>query len=361
MKARDSAQPMQSRAEAGLSRKPVLEVRNLQLGVSSRRGRALAVDGVGFTISPGQTLGLIGESGSGKSLTGLALIGLLPRPAVTLVGGEIIFKGEDLARKSFSQMRDYRGRHISMVLQDPLSALNPVLSIEDQICEALKLHTGLQGAALRERALELLKMMRIPAAEERLKAYPHQLSGGMRQRVVGAIAIAGGPEILIADEPTTALDVTVQAAYLDLLREIQQRTGLGMLFITHDFSVVGDICHDVAVMYGGRIVEKGKTEDIFDRPSHPYTKALLRSVPDVTKSPKRLASIAGSPPSVFGMSSGCRFHPRCWLHERLGRPERCVTHVPPLEEKLPNHESACHFHDEALKEEIDVMADLPTD
>jgi oligopeptide/dipeptide ABC transporter ATP-binding protein len=331
----------------------VLSVRGLTIVVESRRGSGVAVDNVSFALRRGRTLGLVGESGSGKSLTALALMGLLPKPAVRLAGGSIIFGGEDLAQLSFEEMRPYRGRHISMILQDPLGALNPVFSIADQIYEPLKQHKRLSGAALRQRAVDLLTMMWIPSAKLRLRSYPHQLSGGMRQRVVGAISLAGDPEIIIADEPTTALDVTVQASYLQLLKDIQDRSRLAMLFITHDFGVVGDICQDVAVMYGGRIVEMGPTSAIFSNPSHPYTKALLRSVPDVHAPPKRLVSIPGVPPSILDLPSGCRFHTRCWLHHQLGNPRRCREETPQLVEGNSQQAAACHFVEESRRSDIE--------
>ncbi|WP_417725138.1 ABC transporter ATP-binding protein [Salipiger sp.] len=321
----------------------VLRVEGLTISVGNRRGSGVVVEDVSFALRRGRTLGLIGESGSGKSVTALALLGLLPGAALSLTRGSIRFRGTDLAQLDSEGIRRFRGRYLSMVLQDPLSALNPVLSVGSQLSEPLRLHTKLRGGRLRQRAVELLELMKIPSPARRLKAYPHEMSGGMRQRVVGAIGIAADPEVLIADEPTTALDVTVQAAYLALLKEIQAKTGLGILFITHDFAVVGEICQDVAVMYAGRIVETGTTEEIFGQARHPYTRALLRSVPDVSRPPERLASIPGTPPSVFAMPSGCRFHPRCRLHEKLGRPAICCTRAPDLVTGAPGRAAACHF------------------
>lgn len=333
----------------------LMTVRNLSIRVATRRGDGVAVDNVSFTLRKGRTLGLIGESGSGKSITALSLLGLLPKPALELSGGSIEYSGADLAKMDPDAIRKYRGCDISMVLQDPLSALNPVLSIGEQLYEPLRLHKNLSGDALRARAIELLRLMKISSPEARLSAYPHQLSGGMRQRVVGAIGIAGDPKIMVADEPTTALDVTVQAAYIALLKDIQQKTGLSILFITHDFAVVREICHDVAVMYAGRIVETGSTEQIFGNPQHPYTKALLRSVPDVSQTPDRLASIPGTPPSVFKMPSGCRFHKRCWLHEKMGCPSICQTDVPALLERSAGQSAACHFADELAQASDDAL------
>jgi oligopeptide/dipeptide ABC transporter ATP-binding protein len=339
----------------------VLSVRNLQVHVRTRRGIGHAVDGVSFDLFEGETLGLVGESGCGKSLTSLALVGLLPKPAAWAAGGQILFRGKDLLPLRQEEMRRYRGKHIAMVLQDPLSALNPVFTVQNQLFEPLRLHKKLRGEALRSRAVELLRLMRIPAPEERLRSYPHQFSGGMRQRVVGAIGISGDPEVLIADEPTTALDVTVQAAYLDLLRDIQQRTRLAVLFITHDFGIVGDICHRVAVMYAGRMVETAPVKTVLKRAAHPYTKALLRSVPDLREGSERLVSISGAPPSVYNHPSGCRFHPRCWLYERLGSPERCRVQVPALTtvEGAADQQIACHFPAESLANEVDATTRAP--
>ena len=240
---------------------PILEVRDLQTYFFTRRGVGKAVDGVSFTLHRGETLGLVGESGCGKSLTCLSIVRLHPRPASRIVGGQVLFRGEDLLARPEREMRRVRGRHVAMVLQDPMTALNPVFTVGDQVAEPLRLHQRLRGRTLRERVLEVMRLVRIPGAETRLGSYPHQFSGGMRQRTVGAIALACDPEVLLADEPTTALDVTIQAAYLALLREIQARTGLAILFVTHDFAVVARMCDRVAVMYAGRIVELGDTAD----------------------------------------------------------------------------------------------------
>jgi oligopeptide/dipeptide ABC transporter ATP-binding protein len=318
---------------------PVLEVRDLRTYVHTQDRVGKAVDGVSFALHPAETLGLVGESGCGKSMTALSILGLQPRPAAHLVGGEILFRGENLVGKTPRALRRYRGRRIALILQDPMTALNPVFTIGSQIAEPLRLHQRLRGRRLRARAIELLQLLRIPAAAERLRSFPHQLSGGMRQRAVGAIAISCGPEVLIADEPTTALDVTVQAAYLALLKEIQQRTGVAILFITHDFGVVARMCDRVAVMYAGRIVETAATAELFDRPAHPYTEALLRSVPDVTTPTRRLASIEGQPPSIYALPAGCAFAPRC--------PDvmsRCRESFPPEVELGRAHSVRCWKH-----------------
>ena len=289
----------------------VLDVRNLRIHVVTRRGIGRAVDGINFTLKAAETLGLVGESGSGKSLTSLAILGLQPQPAARIAGGEILFRGTDLLKKRPAELQEYRGRRIAMVLQDPMTALNPVFSVARQLYEPLRLHRHLYGVELRKEAIELLRLLHIPAPATRLKSYPHQLSGGLRQRVVGAIAVSCHPEILIADEPTTSLDVTVQAHYLALLNAIQKKTGTSILFITHDFSVVSRMCDRVAVMYAGRIVETATARDTFERPAHPYTEALLKSVPDLSKPVSRLPSIQGSPPSIYNRPSGCPFAPRC--------------------------------------------------
>jgi len=318
----------------------LLRVEDLRIRFVGRKGEGYAVNGISFEIRRGETLGLVGESGSGKSVTSLAVVGLLPPGSE--VTGRILFRGVDLASMPQEELRGYRGKHIAMVLQDPLSALHPLFRVERQIAEPLKLHRGLSGAGLRNQIIELMRMLRIPKPEERLDSYPHQFSGGMRQRVVSAIALAGEPELLIADEPTTALDVTVQAAYLKLLKDIQRNKNLSLLFVSHDLSVIAELCHRVAVMYSGTIVEMAPVDQILTTPRHPYTKALLESIPDVRKESQRLTSIEGSPPSIYDRPSGCSFHPRCARYESLGRPERCRDREPPLI-KVGSASAACHF------------------
>lgn len=329
---------------------PILSVENLAIEMRSRLGVGHAVSGVSFTVRRGETLGLVGESGSGKSLTASAILQLLPKPIANITSGMINFNGSDLLTKSANQMRKIRGRHISMVLQDPLSALNPVFTIGSQLREPLRLHTALKGTALTDRAVELLDLMKIPQPRERLSSYPHQFSGGMRQRVVGSIAIAAEPELLIADEPTTALDVTVQAAYLELLKGLNDRTDMAMLFITHDFGVVRSVCDRVAVMYAGMLAEVAPTRTIFSMPRHPYTRALIDAVPDIRRPTQQLVAIGGSPPSIYDQPPGCRFHPRCSLYRTLGEPERCRNIVPTLEtaDAGSGSAAACHFTEEAV-------------
>lgn len=311
---------------------PVLEVRDLTTRFKTRRGIGTAVNRVSFDLHEGETLGLVGESGSGKSMTALSIVRLNPTPASEIVHGEVRLRGTDLLKLPERRMRQYRGGHIGMILQDPQTALNPMFTIGDQLAEPLRVHLGLSGAALRKRAVELLTLLRVPDPEHRLSQYPHQLSGGTRQRIVGAIALSCKPEVIIADEPTTSLDVTVQETYLELLKDIQREMGVAILFITHDLGVVARMCDRVAVMYAGRIVEEGVTSDVLHNPSHPYTEALLRSVPLVGLAPQRLESISGQPPSIFDPTEGCPFAPRCaYVHAR------CWSTYPPLTETARAH------------------------
>lgn len=291
-------------------REVVLEVKNLQTQFHTKWGLVKAVDGVSFTVRRGETLGVVGESGSGKSITALSLMRLVPAPAARIVGGEVILNGRDLLRLSEGEMTRVRGREISMILQDPMQALNPVLKIGDQVGETIRIHQGLSGRQLLDKVIDALKRVRIAAPEARVNDYPHHLSGGMRQRVVGAIGISSGPSVLIADEPTTALDVTVQAAYLRLLRQIQEEQGIAIVFITHDFGVVAKMCDRVAVMYAGRIVELADVRTIFGNPLHEYTKALIRSVPSAEVEPGHLPQIEGQPPLLHDLPPGDAFAPR---------------------------------------------------
>jgi oligopeptide/dipeptide ABC transporter ATP-binding protein len=290
---------------------PLLVVEDLKTHFFTRRGVTKAVDGVSFTLDAGETLALVGESGSGKSVTCLSLVRLVPEPAGKIVGGRVLFDGEDLLQKSPAQMRHVRGKQIAMVLQDPMTSLNPALTIATQVGEVVRLHQGLRGAPLRARVLEALSRLRIPGAATRLRAYQHQLSGGMRQRVSSAIAMACAPRLLIADEPTTSLDVTIQAQYLDLLKDVQRSTGVAVILVTHDFGIVAANADRVAVMYAGRIVEIGSTLDVFNHPAHPYTRALLRCLPDVELKRQRLVEIGGQPPDLARLPPGCPFAPRC--------------------------------------------------
>jgi oligopeptide/dipeptide ABC transporter ATP-binding protein len=289
---------------------PLLSVVGLRAHLFTRYGVVKAVDDVSFTVSRGETLGLVGESGSGKTMTCLALLRLLPAGG-RIVGGSVRYAGDDLLGKSEREMRRIRGKHIAMILQDPMTSLNPVLSVGDQVSEPIRRHQRLGLAAARRRAIEALTSVRIPAAAERIADYPHQLSGGMRQRVMGAIALSCAPGLLIADEPTTSLDVTIQAQYLALLQEVQHTHGVAIIFVTHDLGIVAKICRRVAVMYAGKIVELVPVEDLFDDPLHPYSRALLGAIPRADRKEPRLPTIEGQPPQLSALGAGCAFAPRC--------------------------------------------------
>jgi oligopeptide/dipeptide ABC transporter ATP-binding protein len=290
---------------------PMLQVTNLETHYVSFGGKRVvkAVDDVSFTLNKGETLGIVGESGCGKTTTCLSIVGLLP-PAANIVGGHIQFAEQDLATLSQREMRRVRGAQIAMILQDPMASLNPLFSIYTQVAEPAYYHRSIRGRSLRQRVRELLKAVRIPSPVQRMREYPHQMSGGMRQRIVGAIALAGGPRLIIADEPTTNLDVTIQAQYLDLLKELQQDTGVAVIFVTHNLGIVARMCDKLAVMYAGKIVETGAVRDVFNAPQHPYTKALLGSMPKLG-SKEKLFAIPGQPPDLATLPSGCTFHPRC--------------------------------------------------
>jgi oligopeptide/dipeptide ABC transporter ATP-binding protein len=268
------------------------------------------VDGISFSLRQGETLGIVGESGCGKTMTALSLLRLIPKPAARIVSGEIILDGEDILKKSDNEMRDIRGRKISMILQDPQTSLNPVFSIGTQVIEALGISQKGGRKTMISRAVDALRNVRVAAPESRLHDYPHQMSGGMKQRVIGAIAMASSPKVIIADEPTTALDVTIQLQYLRLLKDIQEETGLAIIFITHDFGIVARMCDRVAVMYAGRIVESADVRSLFNNPTHPYTQALIASVPQMDRT-DRLFAIEGQPPALYDLPEGCRFAARC--------------------------------------------------
>ncbi|TAK35029.1 MAG: ABC transporter ATP-binding protein [Chloroflexota bacterium] len=313
-----------------------LDVKDLRTHFFTRRGVAKAVDGVSFRLRRGETLGLVGESGSGKTMTGLSLLRLVPQPAGRIVGGEVRLLGENLLTKSQAEMRHIRGRLISMILQDPMTSLNPVFNIGFQVAEGIHAHQGLRGKSLWDKAEEALRLVRISSPKDRLKNYPHEMSGGMRQRAVGAIVLSCQPAVVIADESTTSLDVTIQAQYLQLLRDIQRESSLSIIFITHDFGIVAQMCDRVAVMYAGRIVESGSVLDLFDHPAHPYTRALLASVPNMESRLERLPSIEGQPPALGSLPEGCRFRPRCREVD-----EKCQEGYPPEVEVAPEHFVSC--------------------
>jgi oligopeptide/dipeptide ABC transporter ATP-binding protein len=291
---------------------PILDVQGLKTYFFTRTGVVKAVDGVSFSLMPGETLGIVGESGSGKSMTALSIMRLVPQPAGRIVEGSILFDGEDLVQKTQSEMQHIRGRDICMILQDPMTSLNPVFTVGNQLVETVRQSRGTERVtSLKNRAIELLQKVKIASPENRFNSYPHQMSGGMRQRVVGAIAIAGAPKVLIADEATTSLDATIQYQYLALLKELQQETGMAIIFITHDFGIVAKMCDRVAVMYAGRVAETADVRDLFNHPSHPYTEALMRSVPNVDDEVDYLFSIEGQPPALDNLPPGCTFAPRC--------------------------------------------------
>jgi oligopeptide/dipeptide ABC transporter ATP-binding protein len=315
----------------------ILEVDDLHTYVFTRYGVVKAVDGVSFELREGEALGVVGESGCGKTMTALSLLRLIPRPAARIVKGTIRLAGENLLDKSEREMRAIRGRRISMILQDPQTSLNPVFTIGNQLIEAIEIHHDHERRrSLVRRAIDGLKQVRVAAPERRVDDYPHQMSGGMKQRVVGAIAISCEPMVIIADEPTTSLDVTIQAQYLRLLREIQEATNLALIFITHDFGIVAKMCDRVMVMYAGRVVESGPVREIFNRPSHPYTQALLSSVPSMEEDVERLYSIPGQPPALWDLPPGCRFAPRCAHVE-----DRCRRDYPPAVTVGDDHVASC--------------------
>lgn len=289
----------------------VLEVKDLKTSFFTGRGVVKAVDGVSFELKEGETLGLVGESGCGKTITCLSILRLVPGPAGRIVGGEIILDGDDLLSKSERAMRRIRGKKVSMILQDPMVSLNPVFTIGDQMAEPVRIHQKLTRQLVWQKVKEMLRLMSIPSPEVRIREYPHQMSGGMRQRVVGGIALSCQPRLLIADEPTTSLDVTIQAQYLRLLKEVQQKENLAMIMVTHDLGIVAKVCDRVAVMYAGKIVECGDVREIFYRPAHPYTKALLGSLPKMEERQEKLYTIEGQPPELHALPQGCSFAPRC--------------------------------------------------
>jgi oligopeptide/dipeptide ABC transporter ATP-binding protein len=322
--------------------KPVVQVRNLKTQFFTRAGVVYAVDDVSFDVGEGETVGIVGESGCGKSVTALSMMRLVPKPPGRIVDGEILLtiggRTRDLVEASEAEMRHIRGNDIAMIFQDPMTSLNPVYTIGNQLCEPLQLHLGLSKGEAEERAIDLLQRVGIPAAEDRFHAYPHQFSGGMRQRVMIAMALACNPKVLIADEPTTALDVTIQAQILELMDGLNRDFGTAIILITHDLGVVAEVCRRVIVMYAGKIVEQGQGSDLFANPQHPYTMGLLRSIPQIGAHVKnRLATIGGAPPDLLAPPKGCRFRPRC-----PRRQPKCEE-LPPLMETAPGQLAACWF------------------
>ncbi|MCK6521591.1 ABC transporter ATP-binding protein [Myxococcota bacterium] len=315
----------------------LLKIEDLRTYFQMEGGLARAVDGVSYEIRPGRTLAVVGESGSGKSVTALSILRLIPSPPGVHAGGQILFMGRDLTKLSEAELRDIRGNQIAMIFQEPMTSLNPVFTVGDQIGESLRLHKGMSRAQAREHAIQMLREVKIPSPEARVDEYPHQLSGGMRQRVMIAMALACNPKLLIADEPTTALDVTVQAQILDLMRELQTRNGTAILFITHDLGVVAEMADDVVVMYAGKVVERADVQTLFDAPTHPYTQGLFRSMPALDGQRGPLIPIEGSVPSPLEFPSGCRFRNRC-----PQATQRCEEAEPALLEHGPGHVVACH-------------------
>jgi len=321
---------------------PILSVRELQTYFFTDAGVARAVDGVSFDVYPGRTLALVGESGCGKSITALSILRLIPEPPGRIVGGSILFEGRDLLLANPTDMRSLRGNAISMVFQEPMTSLNPVFRVGDQIGAVLRLHRGLSKAQARDAVVDLLEQVGIPAPGERVDNYPHQMSGGMRQRIMIAMALACDPKVLIADEPTTALDVTIQAQILDLLRKLQRERGMAIILITHDLGVVAESADDVAIMYAGRIIEQAPVRELFAHRSHPYTQGLFDSLPELGAERARLRAIQGSVPPATQFPSGCRFHPRCPQAMAV-----CPIDEPSALQVGEKHQCACWLHDPA--------------
>jgi len=314
----------------------LLEVRGLQTHFASERGVVRAADGVDLRLERGRTLGIVGESGCGKSVTALSIMGLVPQPPGRIPAGEVLFEGEDLLRLPPWRLRDLRGDKLSMIFQEPMTSLNPAFQVGDQIAEAILRHKNVNKAEAASQAIEMLRKVRIPSPEARAREYPHQLSGGMRQRVMIAMALACNPKLLIADEPTTALDVTIQAQILELMRALREELGTAIILITHDLGVIAELADDVIVMYAGKVVERCAVPRLFAEPQHPYTIGLLGSIPRLDLEQERLSAIEGFVPDAAAMPEGCRFHPRCPFSI-----EKCRQEEPALAEIAPNHFAAC--------------------
>ncbi len=322
----------------------LLQVSDLHVQIASRRGIVRAVDGVSLEVPPGEAVGLVGESGSGKSMTLRAIIGVLP-PEAKVTAGQVILDGVDLVQLSGAQLNKLRGPKIAMIFQEPMSALNPVMRVGQQIAEGPQVHLGMNRARSAERALELMRRVGIPDPERRFRSFPHEFSGGMRQRVMIAIALSCEPRLILCDEPTTALDVTIQDQILRLLVRLCRESGTSLVFVTHDLPVVAQVCHQLAVMYAGQIVERGSVQDVLTEPCHPYTLGLVRSAPDVDQPRSSLVAIPGSPPSLVSPPSGCRFHPRCKFAE-----EDCRVTEPPLRPIDAGRATACLHYERCLDE-----------
>ncbi len=328
----------------------ILSVKDLRTYFKTEDGTVKAVDGISFELKQGETLGIVGESGSGKSVANLSLMRLIPDPPGKIVSGSIIFDGRDVLELTPREVRDIRGKRIAMIFQDPMTSLNPFMRISKQLMEVTRLHLGHTKEQAREHAIKMLETVGIPDAHERVDSYPHEFSGGMRQRVMIAMALSCQPELLIADEPTTALDVTIQAQILELIKRLKAETGASMILITHDLGVVAGMTDRIIVMYAGKIFEQAATTELFERPGNPYTRGLLRSVPDPTDEQGSLYQIPGLPPDLARLPPGCPFAPRCDRAEEL-----CRREFPPYVELTPGHYSLCHFANEIFAESADQM------
>jgi oligopeptide transport system ATP-binding protein len=337
---------------------PILSIRDLTVEFSTEDGIVRAVTGVTYDLQPGEVLGIIGESGSGKSVSVMSMLGLIPQPPGRVVSGEAVFKGNDLISMGKKQLREIRGGDAAMIFQDPMTSLNPVLTVGNQLAEAIQAHhPGVKDKAALRRAAELLDLVGVPNPEQRVNQYPHEFSGGMRQRAMIAMAIANEPSVLIADEPTTALDVTIQAQIIEVLKAAQHETGAAIILITHDLGLIAELADRVVVMYAGRVVEMGDVFTIFEYPRHPYTLGLMNSLAKLEGDQEWLQPIPGQPPSLVTPPPGCAFHPRCMLSQ--GRP-RCREEIPPLREVQAAHVSACHFAEELVHEPAPLSAEATT-
>ena len=321
----------------------LLEVKDLHTSFTTDSGEVQAVNGVSFNLREGEVLGIVGESGSGKSVTAYSIMQILAENG-RVTSGQVLYRGDDITKYSKKQMASFRGKKCSIIFQDPMTSLNPVFTVGNQLMEAILLHTDKNRAQAKERAVEMLKLVGVNEPERRIKQYPHELSGGMRQRVMIAMALACEPDILIADEPTTALDVTIQAQILELMQELQTKLGLAIIMVTHDLGVIADMCDEIIVMYGGRVCERGTAEDIFYRPRHEYTKGLLRSIPNVDRIGEKLIPIPGTPINLLNMPKGCAFCPRCENAMKI-----CIEQVPPEMQMPDGHYAACWLN---VKEEM---------
>lgn len=323
----------------------LLSVVDLNTSFKTERGEVMAVNGVSFNLDEGKILGIVGESGSGKSVTAYSIMQILEKNG-SIRKGQVLYKGQDITKFSEKQMRDFRGKCCSIIFQDPMTSLNPVFTVGNQLKEAIELHTERKGKEAMARAIEMLTLVGVNEPEKRVKQYPYELSGGMRQRVMIAMALACEPDILIADEPTTALDVTIQAQILELMQSLQKKLGMAIIMVTHDLGVIADMCDEIIVMYGGRVCERGTAEDIFYRPSHEYTKGLLKSIPSVDKMGERLVPISGTPINLLNMPKGCAFCPRCENAMKI-----CIEEVPPEMQMPDGHFASCWMNVKKQMEE----------